>query len=188
MHVCWREVKNSLFFLQALLFTAFLATVQKIITYALVSTWSKVSSEWEHVPRFMTIFFVFVCILYLYFVFVCLQVWWETTLLNIWCLKQMHLSSTQCAFACLNRALEKNSWILTESYTIPIWKTQMGRWLFLGDSTKHSLSRPCIKSMRQLHNTWHLHFIQVDILTYCVRWQMCFGLARESHSSFHLNC
>ena len=30
-------------------------------------------------------------------------------LLNIWWFKQMHLSSAQCAFACLNRALEKNS-------------------------------------------------------------------------------
>ena len=41
------------FFLQTLLFTAFVATVQKIITYALVSTWSWVSSGWEHVTRFM---------------------------------------------------------------------------------------------------------------------------------------
>ena len=53
MHVCLREVKNSLFFLQALLFTAFLATVLKILTYALVSTWSSVSSGWEHVKRKM---------------------------------------------------------------------------------------------------------------------------------------
>ena len=41
------------FFLQTLLFTPFVATVQKIITYALVSTWSWVSSGWEHVSRFM---------------------------------------------------------------------------------------------------------------------------------------
>ena len=41
------------FFLQTLLFTPFVATVQKIITYALVSTWSWVSSGWEHVTRFM---------------------------------------------------------------------------------------------------------------------------------------
>ena len=31
-----KEVKNCLFFLQTLLFTAFVVTVQKIITYALV--------------------------------------------------------------------------------------------------------------------------------------------------------
>ena len=41
------------FFLQALLFTAFLVTVLKILTYALVSTWSSVSSGWEHVKRKM---------------------------------------------------------------------------------------------------------------------------------------
>ena len=41
------------FFLQTLLFTPFLATVQKIITYALVSTWSLVISGWEHVKRIM---------------------------------------------------------------------------------------------------------------------------------------
>ena len=40
-------------FLQTLLFTAFLAAVQKIITYALVSTRSLVSSGWEHVKRIM---------------------------------------------------------------------------------------------------------------------------------------
>ena len=41
------------FFLQTLLFTAFLATVLKILTYAFVSTWSLVSSRWEHVKRKM---------------------------------------------------------------------------------------------------------------------------------------
>ena len=41
------------FFLQTLLFTPFVATVPKIITYALVSTWSWVSSGWEHVTQFM---------------------------------------------------------------------------------------------------------------------------------------
>ena len=41
------------FFLQTLLFTAFLATVLKILTYPLVSTWSLVSSHWEHVKRKM---------------------------------------------------------------------------------------------------------------------------------------
>ena len=41
------------FFLQTLLFTAFLATVLKILTYAFVSTWSLVSSAWEHVKRKM---------------------------------------------------------------------------------------------------------------------------------------
>ena len=41
------------FFLQTLLFTAFLVTVLKILTYALVSTWSSVSSGWEHVKRKM---------------------------------------------------------------------------------------------------------------------------------------
>ena len=39
------------FFLQTLLFTAFLATVLKILTYAFVSTWSLVSSAWEHFKR-----------------------------------------------------------------------------------------------------------------------------------------
>ena len=41
------------FFLQTLLFTAFLATVLKILTYAFVSTWSLVSSAWEHVKQKM---------------------------------------------------------------------------------------------------------------------------------------
>ena len=41
------------FFLQTLLFTAFLLTVLEILTYALVSTWSSVSSGWEHVKRKM---------------------------------------------------------------------------------------------------------------------------------------
>ena len=53
MHVCLREVKYSLFSLKALLFTAFLVTVLKILTYALVSTWSLVSSGYEHVKRKM---------------------------------------------------------------------------------------------------------------------------------------
>ena len=41
------------FFLQTLLFAAFLVTVLKILTYALVSTWFLVSSWWEHVKRKM---------------------------------------------------------------------------------------------------------------------------------------
>ena len=41
------------FFLQTLLFTAFLVTVLKILTYALGSTWSSVSSEYEHGPQLM---------------------------------------------------------------------------------------------------------------------------------------
>ena len=41
------------FFLQTLLFTVFLVTVLKILSYALVSTWSSVSSGWEHVKRKM---------------------------------------------------------------------------------------------------------------------------------------
>ena len=53
LHVCLREVKNSLFFLQTLLFTAFLVTVLKISTYAVVSTWSLVSSGYEHVKQLM---------------------------------------------------------------------------------------------------------------------------------------
>ena len=40
-------------FLQALLFTAFLVTVLKMLTYALVSTWSLVSSGYEHIPQLM---------------------------------------------------------------------------------------------------------------------------------------
>ena len=38
LHVYLREVKNNFFFLQTLLFTAFLMTVLKILTYAFVST------------------------------------------------------------------------------------------------------------------------------------------------------
>ena len=53
LHVCLREVKNNLFFLQTLLFTAFLVTVLEILTYALVSTWSSVSSGWEHLKQKM---------------------------------------------------------------------------------------------------------------------------------------
>ena len=45
--------KKNLFFLQTLLFTAFLVTVLKVLTYALVSTWSSVSLGWEHVKRKM---------------------------------------------------------------------------------------------------------------------------------------
>ena len=44
---------RTIFFLQTLLFTAFLMTVLQILTYALVSTWSLVSSGWEHVKRKM---------------------------------------------------------------------------------------------------------------------------------------
>ena len=44
LHVCLREVKKQSFFLQTLLFTASLVTVLKILTYALGSTWSSVSS------------------------------------------------------------------------------------------------------------------------------------------------
>ena len=53
LHVCVMEVKNNLFFLQTLLFTAFLVRVLKILTYALVSSWSSVSSGYEHVKRKM---------------------------------------------------------------------------------------------------------------------------------------
>ena len=49
LHDCLREVKNNLFFVQTLLFTAFLVTVLKILTYALESTWSLGSSRWEDV-------------------------------------------------------------------------------------------------------------------------------------------
>jgi len=41
------------FFLQTLLFTAFLMMVLKMWTYALVSTWSLVSSGYEHIPQLM---------------------------------------------------------------------------------------------------------------------------------------
>ena len=44
--------ENSVF-LQTPLFTAFIVTVLKFLTYALVSTWSLVSSRWEHVKRKM---------------------------------------------------------------------------------------------------------------------------------------
>ena len=45
--------QEQFFFLQTPSFTAFLVTVLKILTYALVSTWSSVSSGYEHVPHFM---------------------------------------------------------------------------------------------------------------------------------------
>ena len=45
--------KKQSSFLQTLLFMAFLVTVLKNLTYALVSTWSLVSSEWEHIRRKM---------------------------------------------------------------------------------------------------------------------------------------
>ena len=48
------SVRNSCdVFLKTLLFTAFLVTVLKKLAYALVSTWSLVSSRWEHVKRKM---------------------------------------------------------------------------------------------------------------------------------------
>ena len=51
---CWFQgSQEESFFLQTLLFTAFLVTVLKILTYALVSTWSLISSRWEHVKRKM---------------------------------------------------------------------------------------------------------------------------------------
>ena len=50
---CSPTVKDSFFSLQTLLFTAFLVTVLKILTYALVSTWSSVSPWWEHIKRKM---------------------------------------------------------------------------------------------------------------------------------------
>ena len=49
----FKESQEQSFFLQTLLFTAFLVTVLKILTYALVSTWSFVSSGWEDVKRKM---------------------------------------------------------------------------------------------------------------------------------------
>ena len=45
--------QDQSFFLQTLFFTAFFVTVLKILTYALVSTWSLVSSGWQHVRRKM---------------------------------------------------------------------------------------------------------------------------------------
>ena len=54
IHCMFVEGKSrTVFFLQTHLFTAFLTTAQKIITYVLVSTWHEVSSGWEHVPRLM---------------------------------------------------------------------------------------------------------------------------------------
>ena len=53
MHCLFKGSQEQFFFLQTLLFTAFLATVLKILTYAFVSTWSLVSSAWEHVKRKM---------------------------------------------------------------------------------------------------------------------------------------
>ena len=52
--VClFKGSQKQSFFLQTLLFTAFLVTVLKMLTYTLVSTWSLVSSGWEHVKRKM---------------------------------------------------------------------------------------------------------------------------------------
>ena len=48
-----RGIQKQSFFLQTLLFTAFLVGVLEILAYALVSTWSSVSSGWEHVKRKM---------------------------------------------------------------------------------------------------------------------------------------
>ena len=45
--------QDQFFPLLTLLFTAFLVTVLKILTYALVSTWSSVSSGYEHVKQKM---------------------------------------------------------------------------------------------------------------------------------------
>ena len=49
----FKRSQEQSFFLQTLSFTAFLVTVLKILAYALVSTWSSVSSGWEHVKRKM---------------------------------------------------------------------------------------------------------------------------------------
>ena len=52
--VClFKGSQKQSFFLQTLLFTAFLVTVLKMLTYALVSTWSLVSSGYEHVKQLM---------------------------------------------------------------------------------------------------------------------------------------
>ena len=52
--VClFKGSQKQSFFLQALLFTAFLVTVLKMLTYTLVSTWSLVSSGYEHVKQLM---------------------------------------------------------------------------------------------------------------------------------------
>ena len=52
--VClFKGSQKQSFFLQTLLFTAFLVTVLKMLTYALVSTWSLVSSGYEHIPQLM---------------------------------------------------------------------------------------------------------------------------------------
>ena len=45
--------QEQFFSLQTPSFTAFLVTVLKILTYALVSTWSSVSSGYEHIPQLM---------------------------------------------------------------------------------------------------------------------------------------
>ena len=50
LHVCLREVKNN-FFPSDTPFYGILVTVLKILTYALESTWSLVSSRWEDVKR-----------------------------------------------------------------------------------------------------------------------------------------
>ena len=49
----FKGCQEQYFFLQTLLCTAFLVTVIKFLTYALVSTWFSVSSGWEHVKRKM---------------------------------------------------------------------------------------------------------------------------------------
>ena len=52
LHVCSREVKNSLFPSDTLIY-GICRDGSKIITYALGSTWHEVSSGCEHVPRLM---------------------------------------------------------------------------------------------------------------------------------------
>ena len=61
----------------------------------------------------------------------------------------MHLSSKQCAFACLSLAPEKlmNINRVTRYRSKKLLQLKWGADFFSGDSTQHSLSPACIKSL-----------------------------------------
>ena len=53
LHVCLKEVKNNLFPSDTLIYGISCDGSKNCIIYALVSTWSLIRSEWEHVKRKM---------------------------------------------------------------------------------------------------------------------------------------
>ena len=115
------------------------------------------------------------------FLFVCQ--FGESTLLNIWCFgKQMHLSSTQCAFACLSRALEKNSWILTELHDTHLKKSSSSN----GEVTFSGWFHQALfvySWHKKLHHSRHFS-LHLGWYMYCIWWIMYFGLVSESSHIF----